>query len=367
MAEELKKSERTESEREVGEQEPDPVPGEESEVAGEKEAEAEEAKAESVENSETAETASASTVSEERTPQSRVVAARQRVLSAEEEIEECLQNIQKDLERFEAYEQEHLIPVVEESQRLLESIGMEEAAIEPALSELELENPEEEKLRIEDLSSGKGGAFFWGLVAAAAAVGGWYAYAVQKAGAPLIPQNTPDLAAFSSLAGKISLLLGPAENPSVGAAVVLGSALVVWWLVYTVLVAVRAAKNRRIAEEVEEQAGFYCRKKEECKSMMEQVREHLKALQQTVEKYEVLLDEKNAGLRRAVFIEEAERFDNLHSRSQAMARDVEELLKELDRLLATPMARSGILTPESVEALRHAKRVVNDHILRIYS
>ena len=300
-------------------------------------------------------------------PQGRVVAAREKVLSAEEEIEACMEKIRKDLEEFEAYEREHLVPVVEESQRLLESLGMEEEAIEPALAELELENPEEEKLEIRDLSSGKGGAFFWGFVAAVATVGGWYAYATQKAGAALIPTQAPDMGTLSSLAGKVSLLLGPAENPSVGAAVVIGSALVVWWLVYIVLVSLRAAKNRRIAEEVEEQAGFYCQKKEECKAMMEKVREHLKSLHQTVEKYEVLLDEKNAGLRRAIFIEEADSFDKLHDRSKEMAREMDALLKELDRLLATPMARSGVLTPESAEALRHAKRVINDHILRLYS
>jgi hypothetical protein len=214
--------------------------------------------------------------------QKRVVAARSRVESAEEEIEECIRNIQEDLAEFEAYEKGELLPVVEESQKLLESIGMEEAAIEPTLTELELEDPHEEKLRIEDLSSGKGGAFFWGLIAAGATGGGWDAFAGQKAGAPLIPQKVPDMGTLSALAGKVSLLFGPAENPSVGAAVVIGTALVVWWLVYTVLVAVRASYNKRIAEEIEEKAGFYCQKKEECKAMMERVREHLKSLQQTV-------------------------------------------------------------------------------------
>ena len=297
----------------------------------------------------------------------RVRAAKQKVLSAEEEIEACLQNIQNDLREFEEYEQKSLVPVVEESQRLLKKIGMDEAAVEPTLTELELENPEEEPLRIQEPSSGKAGAFFWGLIAATATVAGWYAYAVKELGTPFIPQKVPDMGSFSALAGKISLLIGPQEHPPVGAAIVVGSALTVWIVVYMILVGMRKAKNRRIAEEVEEQAGFYCKKKEECKTMMEQVREHLKSLHETVERYEVLLDEKNAGLRRAIFVEEAESFDQLHERSKAMAREMEELLKELDALLATPMAKSGVLTPESVEALRHAKRVINDQILRIYS
>lgn len=299
--------------------------------------------------------------------QRRVLAAKLQVQSAEEEIEECIHNIQKDLEEFEAYERASLLPVVEESQKLLEAIGMEEAAIEPTLAELELENPIDEKLEIRELSSGKGGAFFWGFLGALATVAGWYGYAVGKAGAPLVPQKVPDIDSLSALAGKISLLVGPTENPSVGAAMVIGSALVVWWFIYMVLVSMRASKNRRIAEEIEEQAGFFCQKKEECKAMMEKVREHLQTLGQTARKYEVLLAEKNAGLRRALYIEEAKEFDQLHAKSQEMAREIEAMLKELDRLLGTPMARSGILTEESVEALRHAKRVINDQILRLYS
>jgi glutaredoxin 2 len=142
---------------------------------------------------------------------------------------------------------------------------------------------------------------------------------------------------------------------------------VVWWLVYIVLASMRASKNQRIAEEIEEKAGQYCRKKEECKGMVEQVREHLNTLQQTVRKYEVLLAEKNAGLRRAIFIEEAESFDDLHDKSQVIAREIEMMIKELERLLTTPMAKAGALTDEAVEALRHAKRVVNDQILRLYN
>jgi len=300
-------------------------------------------------------------------PQERVVAAREMVQNTEAEIESCMLGVQQEVEEFERYEQEILEPLIRESKELMERLGDQGIEIEPAVTEVELEDPEEEKLEIQDLSSGKGGAWFWGLLAGVATVGGWYAYAVQKAGESLIPATVPDLSYFSKLAGKVSLLLGPAENPSVGAAVVIGSALVVWWLVYIILVAMRNAKNQRIAQEVEEQAHFYCQKKEECKSKMEEVREHLHSLKNTLQKYEVLLREKNAGLHRAIFIEEAESFDKLHAKSQEMARELQAMLDELKKLLATPMAQSGVLTQESVEALRHAKRVINDLILRLYN
>ena len=299
--------------------------------------------------------------------QKQVEAARALVESADAEIEECIANIRNDLAKFEEYEQSTLLPVVEESRRILSGLGAGELPPGAVLSEVELENPAEEPLVIEDLSSGKGSAFGWGVLATLLALLGWYLYGASRAGVSPIPDRTPDLGFFSAIAGKISLLIDQAANPAVGAAIALVTALLAGWIVYAVLVALRASRNQRIAEEIAQEAGFYCRKKEECKEKMAQVREHLKELQRTVQKYHVLLDEKNAALRRALFIEDADSLEKLHRRSRQSVEELQELLRELHRVLETPMAKEGMLTKESVERLRHAKRVVNDQILRLYS
>jgi len=298
----------------------------------------------------------------------KVAAARERVLSAEEEVEECLQNIENDVKAFEEYEREELLPTVTKSRALLQKVGATELVeSKELLPPVELENPDEQALRIEDLSSGKFGAFFLALLGGIATLIGWYLFAVSKAGLALLPSGMPDLGFFSSLAAKISEAFGQGENASVGAAIVVVTTLLLMILIYWVLVSVRASRNLHRAQEIEEEAGFYCRKKEECKEKMAQVREHLKQLDQTVRKYEVLLEEKNAGLRRALHIEDAKNFDELHDKSKELVVEMQTLLSELEKLLDTPMARSGMLTQESVEALRHAKRVINDHILRLYS
>ena len=299
--------------------------------------------------------------------QKQVEAARALVESADAEIEECIANIRNDLAKFEEYERSTLMPVVEESRRILTELEVGELPAGAVVAEVELENPAEEPLVIEDLPSGKGSAFGWGFLAALLTLLGWYLYGTSRAGISPIPDRIPDLGFFSTIAGKISLLIDQAANPSVGAAIALVTALLVGWIVYAVLVALRASRNQRIAEEIAQEAGFYCRKKEECKEKMAQVREHLKELQRTVQKYHVLLDEKNAALRRALFIEDADSLEKLHQRSRQTVEEIQELLQELNRVLATPMAKEGMLTKESVETLRHAKRVVNDQILRLYS
>ena len=219
----------------------------------------------------------------------------------------------------------------------------------------------------EDISSGKVAAFFLAFFGGIVALLLWYLFAVKKAGVDLLPQGVPDLGFFSKLTAAIADAFGQGENPSVGAAIVVVTVLLVMWIIYAVLVAIRTSRNVRQAEEVEEAAGFYCRKKEECKEKMREVREHLENLDKTVRKYEVVLAEINAGLNRALHIEGVHDFNELHEKTKASVRELQGLLKELDRLLATPMARSGMLTSESVESLRHAKRVINDHILHLYS
>ncbi|WP_457608588.1 hypothetical protein [Nitratifractor sp.] len=303
-----------------------------------------------------------------RLAQKKVEEARRKVQSAEEEIEECLRNIEEDLHRFEEYERESLLPVVDESRALLERIDVGELPeTEKMVPSVELISPEEDKPTIRDLSPGKGGALFLALLGGILTLLGWYLFAAKKAGLTLLPQGQPDMTLLNKLSAAISEFFGQGANASVGMAIVVISTLVVMWLIYTIFVAVRASKNIHEAEKVEEAAGFYCRKKEECKEMMKRVREHLETLDQTVRKYEVVLHEQNAALRRAFYIEKAENFDDLHDKSKKTVRELQDLLRELDRLLETPMARSGMLTEESVEALRHAKRTINDHILRLYS
>jgi len=298
----------------------------------------------------------------------KVEAARKRVHDAEEEIENCLQKIRGDLARFEQYEHQTLIPVMEEGRQLLKKIGVDEIrdlSVSPA--ETELEYPEEEKMRIGDLPSGRGSSFLYALLGGIAALAGWTGYAALKAGVALSPAGLSDLASLSRLAGSLAEGLGLGSNPAVGAAVAVTSSLLLMWIIYAVRVSLRASSNLKKARKIEEEAGFYCQKKEECKAKMEQVREHLKTMDQTAHKYEVLLAEKNAALRRALYLEEAQSFDALHARTQETVRETGRMIRELEHLLETPMARSGILTEESVEALRQAKRVVNDLILRLYS
>lgn len=296
--------------------------------------------------------------------------AQREVISAEEEIAECLDNIRRDLEAFEAYERAEVAPVLKESHTLLQQTGIGELPEKPLPGErVDLENPEVEKIEIKPLSSGRFGAFFTGLIAAAATVGGWYYFAATKMGLPLVPKTlpTPDEAkAMLATVSEVVKDLGLGTGFEIGAAIVGGSALLALWIVYAVMVSMRASKNLRIAEKMEEEASFYCTKKKECKEKMKLVREHLNDLGKLVKKYEAVLRENNAGLKRAFVIEGTQSFGGLHARTQELARSTQSLLDAVETLLATPMAQSGMLTMESANELAKAESLLNEYLEKLY-
>ncbi len=304
-------------------------------------------------------------------PEERIQAAKEKVAEANREIQSYVDKARKEFRQFEEYEKSELLPVLEESCEILTKVGIEEElpVVEgkAPLPELELENPEEERLEIPAVSSGKGGAFFWALVGGVATLAGWYAFAAERAGLPLIPKQLPQMPQLQKLSAAIADLFGQGSHAPVGAAIVIGSTLVVMWIIYMVLVSVRRSHNQRLAEEVEKQAAEYCERLDECKAKMNAVEEQVKNLDNTVHKYEVLLKEMNAGINRALYIEEVSSFDELHDKTKEQIERLKTLLEELEKLLEAPIARSGELTPESLETLREAKRMINDEILRLYS
>ncbi len=293
--------------------------------------------------------------------------AQEEVKSAEAEIEECLQNIRNDLEAFEAYEKSSVIPVTEESRKLLQETGIEEHPQKPLLGQrVDLEDPEDHKIEIRELPTGRFGACVMALIGGAVTVGGWYYVVAMKTGLPLIPKALPKVEEIKEMLSAVPSIVKVGQGAEMGAAIVGGSVLIVMWLIYVMMVSSRASKNLRIAEKVEEDAMFYCTKKKECKEKMAQVREHIRDLENTVKKYEAVLQENNAGLRRAFLIEGTRSFPQLHERTKAQARATEELLRELDALLATPLAEGGMLTMDSANALARAEQVIGEYLEKLY-
>lgn len=297
----------------------------------------------------------------------KIAKAKQQAQEAEDEIQVCVNNIQEDLQKFETFEEEELTPILERSRQLFEKIALKSSVSDKPLAiNLDLQKPLEDKIEIKELSSGRVGALTLSLIAGAGTLVGWYLLGATQASLPPIPKALPTIETFQTIATSIASFLGFGERIEMGLSVAAASTLLIMGLVYFATTMVKAKNNLIKAEEIEEEVGFYCTKKEECKEKMAKIREHLKTLDNVARTYRLIIAEKNAGIERALFVEKAETLEKLHPKSQESARETDLLIKELKQLLSTPMAQSGTLTKESIKALEASESSINHVIGKLY-
>jgi hypothetical protein len=285
-----------------------------------------------------------------------------------EQIEECMKNIDIDIGALNTQKQALFTEALQPSEQLLGGLGVEEVHLDAVpKSKVELIDLDEDSVEIRDLSSGRFKGFFWSLVAGAATAAGWCYAATSSLGLPLLPEKLPDFERLNKTLEWTSGQLGQGDNATIGAAVVIVAVLLVMWIVYAVIVSSRASNNLKVAQETEEAVGAYCTTKEECKVKMKIVREHIQNSTTTIAKYKVLLEEQNAKIRRAIFLEEVEGFEGLHANTKADIATTQHLITEVKKLLEVPVSEAGVLTPNAVDTLKQTNKVIGDHIMRLYS
>jgi len=284
-----------------------------------------------------------------------------------EQIEECMKNIDQEIEALNSQKQRLFDEALQPAEALLTGLGIDEMSLnEVPPSRVELIDLEEDEVEIKELSSGRFKGFFFALIAGFLTFMGW-AFTVSNAlGLPIPPEKIPDLPRLSNMFAWTSEHLGQGSNANIGATVVVVAVLLVMWIVYAVIVSSRARHNLSIAEQTEEAVGAYCTTKEECKEKMKLVREHIQNSADTIAKFKVLLEELNAKIRRALFLEESKDFDGLHALTKADIATTQHLITEVKKLLEAPVSEAGVLTPEAIETLKQANKAIHDHVMKLY-
>lgn len=293
-----------------------------------------------------------------------------KVLTAEtkNQIEECMKNIDADIEIFESKKQALFAEALHPAEVLLGSIANqeEEVAVEVPSTQVELLDLGEDEVEIKDPSSGRFKGFFWALVAGLGLAAGWCYWVSTSLGLPIPPEKIPDFDRLNKMLEWTAGKLGQEGNANIGAAALIIAALLLMWIVYALIVSVRASSNLRTADKTEEAVKLYCTNKEECKEKMKLVREHVQNSTGLVEKYQVLLEEQNAKLKRALFFEEAEGIEGLHAKTKDEIAATKSLIADVKALVATPVSEAGMLTEGAEEALRKANKAINEYIMKIY-
>jgi len=293
--------------------------------------------------------------------------ARELVNQSDLEVKDCMEILDEDIEAYEEMKSTVVEGSMEKTEALLAEVGLEVDALE------ELEEKEDsmafgseepiEPMLVQDLSSGKFSAFLLAVIAGIAVIVGWIYVATEKLGITLDLSKVPAPEVQHKLLAWIGGgVTGGEGNPMMGIVILGVSALIAMWAVYAIRVHFREAHNQKIAVEINEEAKFYCSRKEECKKEMEKVSEHIHNVIKSLHTYDVFFDELNAKLRRVLHLEGKVPFGEYHAKSREEMKDASILIDSLKELVSVPMAdENGSLSKEGKEAL-----VRSNHILDLY-
>jgi len=296
--------------------------------------------------------------------------AREMVEKSDSEIKNCMQVLDEDIEAYEESRSRLLDGSVEESKTLLEEVGFESDKLQnPEIDELHFEPDEAvEPMYVQNLPSGRFGAFLLALIAALAVTAGWLFAAVKKLGMTLDLTKVPDPEVQQQLLSWIGGgITGGKGNPTVGMAVLGVSAVIVMWIVYKMRVYLRAQKNLHLAQEVKKEAKFYCTKKEECKKEMDKVSAHIHEVSDLLHSFKIFFDEQNAKIRRILHVEGKRPFGEYHLNSKEEIKHTYLLISSLNELISTPMAdEQGSVSDKAKSELKKAEHALEHFKERLY-
>jgi type II secretory pathway pseudopilin PulG len=147
-----------------------------------------------------------------------------------------------------------------------------------------------------------------------------------------------------------------------------GAGLLVLWILYAMKKSSKAAKNLEFAKDQLHQAESYALQKQECKTTMDELDEHIKEATKTFELYIVMLNEQKAKLNRIMYIE-ADKIasGDLHDKSLQEINDTKGMVESFKSYIATPLVNEyDKLSSDISNALSNMKTSVNNLLSRLY-
>ena len=279
------------------------------------------------------------------------------------QAEEKLDEITKDF-----IEQENKIvdTTVKTSLELLSKLGVDSLGDErKAISEIKKDN-KEQLIKIKKPSKGGAKGLFVGLIGAAATVAGALVYGAQMTNLPLNSATFLQKANLDAIATKYAELIN-VKGAMPGYALIGASAFVVGFILYKLVTTLQKSKNARYANRVEKDTEEFIANLDYKISKLESLGKHLEHIKSVMQKYDIILQEQNAKIRRMLFIEQPEEgVDSLQKASKLEVEKTVLILDELLKLMNTEVNDGVEIREESKERLHSANSVINEVIKKLY-
>lgn len=296
--------------------------------------------------------------------------ARDMVNQSDLEVKDCMEILDEDIDAYEEAKSALTGGSLREHEALLSEVGFEPEEAHDAGEEGVKFGSEDpiKPMMVKDLSSGKFGAFILALIAGLAVIAGWAYVATEKLGMTLNVSKVPSQEAQNKILAWIGGgMTGGEGNPMVGMVILGVSALIAMWAVYSFRVYLKEANNQKLAQQVNEDAKFYCTQKEECKKEMEKVSKHIHKVVGSLHTYDVFFDELNAKMKRVLHLEGKLPFNEYHPKSKEEMKGATVLINSVNELISTPMAgENGSLSEEGKKVLERSNRTLELYREKLY-
>ncbi len=297
----------------------------------------------------------------------------QKVETIKEDIETIYKEYKEVLDKFEsasvalaAQENTIINSTLKTTQELLEKLHAPNIeSVDDTISQIQLDN-KKEILEVKYPSKGRFKGFFLGAATALLSLAAIGAYGAKLANLPLNITTFTQKSNLDLIVSKY-LELFNIKLPLINGYLILGGvSLLVGFITYKLVTFTQKFKNRKYVQHLEENAKEYKKELLEQIEELNKLIEQIEKIKELNEKYDVLLQEQNAKLKRILFFEKPESFEDLHTLSKAEVEKTELLLKELLKLMNTPVAKDNKLNEESIRNFLSAMSVLEENLKKLY-
>ena len=233
------------------------------------------------------------------------------------------------------------------------------------IDEIKVEN-KEQLLHVNYPSKGRFGGFFLGALTTVAGVAGAFAYGSKLANIPLSLNAFLDKTNWNTIALKYGDLINIKDNAIAGYVAVGAVSLLLGAIVYKILTILKGSKNKKYVNKLESDLNEYVANIEDKNNSIGELIEHTDNIKLVMQKYDIILQEQNAKLKRMLFIEQPENVDNLQRASKLEVDKTVLILDELLKLMNTPVSEDVNIKEESQEQLKEANGIINEIIKKLY-
>ncbi len=295
--------------------------------------------------------------------------ARSIVEDSEAQLEECKLLLASDLKEYENAKENLKKNGLDESEALLKSLGYEAEQSVEIEEDLVVFEPKEElePIQIQNVSGGGFTGFILALIVGAITFMGMVYTAAAKLGITLYVSHILSPEALKPVMTWYAGLVGMADNPPVGGTIIAVTVLLVMWIVYSIRVSIRANSNMRMAKAQLEAAEAYSLQKGSCKEEMDKVDAYINESINTLNLYQVILNEQKAKLLRISHVENDKiETSDFHHKSNIEMQDTEELITAIKDFMSIPMSEEGKLSGKSSLFLHRAQSKIQKVLDRLY-